>query len=132
MQAREALCEPLDRQLESVDQRWLAAVKRCGVLAALRRLGFDTADLNAVRRRARQMRNLGVHSADASLLSLGYPSDRVRVLDGVGLPGAELAPAYVREGTAPPFHAVRLLAVEMWKRAVKSGFDDDLHDQLFT
>lgn len=131
MQAREALCEPLDRDRESVDERWRAAVKHCGVLAGLRRLGFNAQDLNAVRRRARQMRNLGVHSADASLLSLGYPPGRVRVLDGVGLSGAELAPAYVREATAAPFHAVRLLALEMWKRAIKSGFDHDVHEQLF-
>jgi hypothetical protein len=132
MQARDALCEPLDRERETVDERWLAAIKHCRVLAGLRRLGFDSADLNAVRRRARQMRNLGVHSADASLLSLGYPPDRVRMLDGVGLSGAELAPAYVREGTAPAFHAVRLLAAEMWSRAVKSNFDDELHDRVFT
>jgi hypothetical protein len=132
MQAREALCEPLDRERESVDDRWVAAVKQCRVLARLRRLGFDSADLNAVRRRARQIRNLGVHSADASLLSLGYPPNRVRMLDGVGLSGAELAPAYIREGTAPAFHAVRLLAVEMWRRAVTSGFDVELHEQIFT
>ncbi len=132
MQAREALCEPLDRERETVDERWLAATKQCRVLAGLRRLGFDAEDLNAVRRRARQMRNLGVHSADASLLSLGYPPDRVRMLDGLGLSGAELAPAYVREGTAPAFHAVRLLAAEMWSRAVKSNFDDELHDRVFT
>lgn len=131
MQAREALCEPLDRDRESVDGRWLAAVNHCGVLASLRRLGFNAADLNAVRRRARQMRNLGVHSADASLLSLGYPPNRVRVLDGVGLPGAELAPGYVREATAAPFHAVRLLALEMWKRAIESGFDQEVHERLF-
>jgi len=131
MQAREALCEPPDRERESVDDRWVAAVTQCRVLAGLRRLGFDAADLNSVRRRARQMRNLGVHSADASLLSLGYPPDRVRLLDGVGLSGAELAPSYIREGTAPAFHAVRLLAVEMWSRAVQSGFDDELHDRIF-
>lgn len=132
MQAREALCEPLDRKRETVDDRWIAAVKQCRVLAGRRKLGFESADLNAVPRRARQIRNLGVHSADASLLSLGYPPDRVRVLDGVELSGAQLAPAYVREGTAPAFHAVRMLAAEMWRRAVKSGFDVELHDRIFT
>lgn len=131
MQAREALCEPPDRSLESVDGRWLAAVRQCRVLASLRKLGFDSSDLNAVRRRARQLRNLGVHSADASLLALGYPSGRTRQLDGAKLRGTELAPVYVREGTAPAFHAVRLLAVELWARAVETDFADEQHDAVF-
>ena len=76
-------------------------------------------------------RNLGAHSADASLLSLGYPPDRTRLVSGAELAGETLAPVYVREGTAPAFHAVRLLAVELWKRAVDSGFDDELLEGTF-
>jgi len=133
MQAREALCEPPNRnQAATVDKRWLAATERCRVLAGMRKLGFGSADLQSVRRRGRQLRNLGVHSADASLLSLGYPPDRTRRLDGANLPGVELAHAYIREGTAPAFHAVRLLAVEMWQRAVNNDFDDELHEAIFT
>jgi hypothetical protein len=131
MHAREALCEPPNREIEQVDDRWHAAATRLQLMRRLRGRGWAVDDLTAVTGRMKELRNLGVHGADAVLFRLGWPTVRDRKMaKGRVLPGERLASVYLREGTSPTFHAVRELAVAVWQQ-IDEADEDEAFERLF-
>ncbi len=146
MMARDAMCEPptppetnesceattegeLEHRARTVTHRWQAGRVALRVDRDMRRAGWSPAQIRSVDDRARQLRHLAVHSADASLLALGYPPHLDRPMRrGPRLPGPELSPLAVREAVMPAFGAVRLMAVGLWERMLRTNFDDESYD----
>jgi hypothetical protein len=92
-----------------------------------------TANGRATRARIIDAAALGAHSAEAALLTMGYPPSRWRaVRGGAPIPGAELAPLHIRETVEPTFAAMRFVARELWTRMVAADFDDQAWETLFT
>ncbi|HEV2999990.1 MAG TPA: hypothetical protein VGW75_04545 [Solirubrobacteraceae bacterium] len=123
-QARDTLCEPPDGDHGDVEARFKAGVDRLRITKKIRRLGYTPRDVSAISARARDVRNIVVHGADAALLNLGFPPERVRRVRDRRIPGKELGPAFVQEAITPAFHAVRFLALALLEQALATGWAD--------
>lgn len=135
MRAREALSEPPAGVPGTNDafERWQAVAHALGVTRELRRRGFDLTDISSVTSRAWQLRNIGAHSAEAALLTLGYPPARSRLVrNGTAIPGSELTPLHIRETVEPTFAAVTFVAQQLWTRMVAADFDEQAWEAPFT
>ncbi len=134
MRAREALCEPPPGATNADDafSRWKALATRFNVSRELRRRGFDSKDEKSITDRSWKVRNIGAHSAEAALLTLGYPPSRLRhVRDAQPIPGSELAPLRIREGVEPIFAAVTYVAMSAWRQMLAADFDEAAWENLF-
>jgi hypothetical protein len=133
MHAREALCAPPSGAPGHAQDRWKAALKRLDVASEMRRKGWTERDITEISSRGWDLRSLGAHTADASLLSLGYPPHRLRELrNGRTIPGAELAPLFIAQNTHPAYSAVTTLAASLWREMLGCDFDDTRWEQSFT
>lgn len=134
IRAREALCEPPPNAADAGDAftRWKALAARFGVSRELKRRGFDSTDEKSITDRAWKVRNIGAHSAEAALLTLGYPPTRLRhVRDAQPIPGSELAPIRIREGVEPTFAAVTFVALAAWRHMLAADFDEAAWEGVF-
>jgi hypothetical protein len=132
MRAREAICSPPSGTTEEALDRWRRLFGRFGVRGELRRLGFDTADINAITTRGWTLRNLSAHGPDEALLSIGYPPDRVRAFrSGQEITGAELSPLHIRYVVDTTFAAVSHVARRLWEAMQTDGFSVVAWERLF-
>lgn len=127
MHAREALCEPTDRRIQTVDKRFDVACSSLSVLDGLTARGWGAGDLSRINGPFKRLRHLGVHGSDVSLLRLGYPAGRRRIK----VESERLAPIYIREAVSPAFHAVRELAVRLWEIMDQCDYDDATFERCF-
>jgi hypothetical protein len=129
--ARNQLCERPE-QADSWHQRWEALSNNLSTAAELSARGFDEQSIEAVGERAWDLRNIGAHSGEAVLISLGYPPEReFPVRRRLPIPGSELAPLHVREGIEAPFAAAHFAASELWKLMLECGFDEQTWEEQF-
>lgn len=131
MHAREALCAPPSPSRAGALTRWKTAIKRLGVIAHMQRNGWTQTEIAAISRRGWDLRTLGAHTGDGALLSLGYPTQRLRRLRDVDIPGAELAPLFVEQHTHPAYGAAATLASKLWHEMLDCDFNDTRWEQAF-
>jgi hypothetical protein len=130
--ARNQICES-PGHASTWQTRWEALSETLAITQELRDRGFDQQGIEALSGRAWELRNIGVHSADAVLISLGYPPERrQRLRSGPPIPGSELAPLHVREGVEAPFAAAHLAATRLWKLMLECDFDDGVWEEQFS
>lgn len=129
--ARNQICEQ-PGGARSWQDRWEALSANLSLTIDLSDRGFDEQSIEAMSKRAWDLRNVSIHSGEAVLISLGYPPEREQPLrQGPPIPGSELAPLHVREGIEAPFAAVQLAATNLWRLMLECEFDETVWDQQF-
>jgi len=129
--ARNQICEQ-PGCADSWPKRWEALSANLSLTTELSDRGFDEQSIEALSKRAWDLRNIGTHSGDAVLISLGYPPEREQPLRRrPPISGSELAPLHVREGVEAPFAAVHLAATKLWGLMLECEFDEAAWDKHF-
>jgi hypothetical protein len=129
--ARNQICE-VSGGRGSWQKRWEALSENLSIAEELVTRGFDQHSIDAVSARAWDLRNISAHSADAVLISLGFPPERQQPLrHNSPIPGSELAPLHIREGTEAPFTAARFAATRLWILMMECEFDEASWEELF-
>ena len=129
--ARNQICE-VSGERRSWQKRWEALSENLAIGEELAARGFDQQSIEALSSRGWDLRNISAHSADAVLISLGYPPERQQSLRGKPpIPGSELAPLHIREGIEAPFMAARFAATQLWTMMMECEFDDTRWEELF-
>ncbi|HXS33777.1 MAG TPA: hypothetical protein VN758_08405 [Solirubrobacterales bacterium] len=129
--ARNQICE-LPGGRGSWQKRWEALSENLAIVEELAARGFDQHDIEALSSRAWDLRNISAHSADAILISLGYPPERQQPLRrNPPIPGSELAPLHIREGIEAPFAAAHFAATKLWTLMMECEFNEASWEELF-